>query len=41
MPKNRLQTEPGDVTLVIHPPIEAPVIDAPTAHDAKAFADQV
>jgi 1-acyl-sn-glycerol-3-phosphate acyltransferase len=41
MPKNRLRTEPADVTLVVHDPIPAPVIDRPTARDAKAFADRV
>ena len=41
MPKNRLRTEPADVTLVVHDPIPAPVIAKPTARDAKAFADRV
>jgi len=41
MPKNRLQTEPGDVTIVVHDPIQPPAIAAPTPHDAKAFAERV
>jgi 1-acyl-sn-glycerol-3-phosphate acyltransferase len=41
MKKGRLRTEPGDVTLVVHPPIEPPPIEAPTARDAKALADRV
>jgi len=41
MPKNRLRTEPADVTLVVHDPIAAPAIERPTARDAKAFADRV
>jgi 1-acyl-sn-glycerol-3-phosphate acyltransferase len=39
MPKNRLRTEPADVTLVVHDPIAAPAIERPTARDAKRFAD--
>jgi 1-acyl-sn-glycerol-3-phosphate acyltransferase len=41
MPKGRLRTEPADVRLVIHDPIQPPAIDAPTAADAKALADRV
>jgi len=41
MPKNRLRTEPADVTLIVHDPIPAPVIARPTARDAKGFADRV
>ena len=41
MPKGRLQAEPADVRLVIHDPIPAPVIQAPTARDAKTWANQV
>jgi len=41
MPKNRLQTEPGDVTLVVHEAIQPPALARPTAHDAKAFAERV
>src|SRR5436190_9360395 len=33
MPKGRLRTEPADVTLVIHDPIQPPSLDAPTIHD--------
>ena len=38
MPKGRLRTEPADVKLIIHDPIQPPAIAAPTARDAKAFA---
>jgi 1-acyl-sn-glycerol-3-phosphate acyltransferase len=41
MPKGRLRTEPADVGLVVHDPIPAPAIDAPTPRDAKALADRV
>jgi len=41
MPKGRLRTEPADVTLVVHDPIQPAAIDAPTAHDAKDLADRV
>ena len=41
MPKGRLRTEPADVTLIVHAPIQPPVIDAPTVRDAKALADRV
>src|SRR5205814_2985236 len=41
MPKGRLRTEPADVTLVIHDPIQPPALEAPTPRDAKALADRV
>lgn len=41
MPKGRLRTEPADVRLIVHAPIQAPVVSAPTARDAKALADRV
>jgi len=40
MPKGRLRTEPADVALIVHDPIQPPAIDAPTARDAKALADR-
>jgi 1-acyl-sn-glycerol-3-phosphate acyltransferase len=41
MPKGRLRTEPADVRLIVHDPIEAPALEAPTPRDAKALADRV
>lgn len=41
MPKGRLRTEPADVRLIVHDPIQPPALDAPTVHDAKALADRV
>jgi hypothetical protein len=41
MPKGRLRTEQADVRLVIHDPIPAPAIAAPTVRDAKTWASQV
>ena len=41
MPKGRLRTEPGHVTLVIHDPIQPPEIAEPSVHDAKALAARV
>jgi 1-acyl-sn-glycerol-3-phosphate acyltransferase len=41
MPKGRLRTEPADVELVVHDPIQPPEIENPTARDAKALADRV
>jgi 1-acyl-sn-glycerol-3-phosphate acyltransferase len=41
MPKGRLRTEPADVTLVVHDPIQPPAIESPTARDAKVLADRV
>jgi 1-acyl-sn-glycerol-3-phosphate acyltransferase len=35
MPKGRLRTEPARVSLIVHNPIQPPVIPEPTAHDAK------
>jgi 1-acyl-sn-glycerol-3-phosphate acyltransferase len=40
MPKGRLRTEPADVKLIVHDPIPAPGLDAPTVRDAKALADR-
>jgi 1-acyl-sn-glycerol-3-phosphate acyltransferase len=40
MPKGRLRTEPAEVTLVVHDPIQPPAIDQPTVRDAKALADR-
>jgi 1-acyl-sn-glycerol-3-phosphate acyltransferase len=41
MPKGRLRTEPADVTLVVHDPIQPPALDEPTPRDAKALAARV
>jgi 1-acyl-sn-glycerol-3-phosphate acyltransferase len=41
MPKGRLRTEPADVGLIIHDPIQPPAIDAPTIHDARQLAQRV
>ena len=41
MPKGRLRTEPGDVTLVVHDPIPAPASGRVTIHDARVLADRV
>ena len=41
MPKGRLRTEPGDVTLVVHDPIPAPTLGRATIHDARMLADRV
>jgi 1-acyl-sn-glycerol-3-phosphate acyltransferase len=41
MPKGRLRTEPAQVTLVVHDPIQPPAIAEPTVHDAKALAARV
>jgi len=41
MPKGRLRTEPADVTLIIHDPIQPPLLEAPTPRDAKALAGRV
>jgi 1-acyl-sn-glycerol-3-phosphate acyltransferase len=38
MPKGRLQTEPGDVQLIVHDPIPVPALDRPTVRDARALA---
>jgi 1-acyl-sn-glycerol-3-phosphate acyltransferase len=41
MPKGRLRTEPADVTLVIHDPIQSPAVQEPTVQDAKVLAARV
>jgi 1-acyl-sn-glycerol-3-phosphate acyltransferase len=41
MPKGRLRTEPADVKLVVHDPIQPPALEKPTAKDAKRLADRV
>jgi 1-acyl-sn-glycerol-3-phosphate acyltransferase len=41
MPKGRLRTEPADVRLVVHAPMQPPSIESPTAADAKALADAI
>ena len=41
MPKGRLRTEPADVGLIVHDPIQPPVLRHPNARDAKAIADRV
>jgi 1-acyl-sn-glycerol-3-phosphate acyltransferase len=41
MPKGRLRTEPADVRLIVHDPIQPPAIAQPSVHDAKALADRV
>ena len=41
MPKGRLRTEPANVTLVIHDPIQPAAIAEPTVHDAKELAARV
>ena len=41
MPKGRLRTEPADVGLIVHDPIQPPALDAPTTQDAKILADRV
>jgi 1-acyl-sn-glycerol-3-phosphate acyltransferase len=41
MPKGRLRTEPADVRLIVHDPIQPPVVDAPTIHDARQLAERV
>ena len=38
MPKGRLQTEPGDVRLIVHDPIPAPAVDHPSVRDARTLA---
>jgi 1-acyl-sn-glycerol-3-phosphate acyltransferase len=40
MPKGRLRTEPADVVLIVHDPIQPPRIEAPTVADAKTLADR-
>ena len=41
MPKGRLRTEPGAVTLLVHDPIPTPQLASPTIHDARRLADRV
>lgn len=41
MPKGRLRTEPADVRLIVHDPIEPSVVTDPTIQDARALADRV
>jgi 1-acyl-sn-glycerol-3-phosphate acyltransferase len=41
MPKGRLRTEPAEVRLIVHDPIQPPAIDEPTIQDAKELADRV
>jgi 1-acyl-sn-glycerol-3-phosphate acyltransferase len=41
MPKGRLRTEPGKVTIIIHDPIQPPAIPEPSVHDAKELAGRV
>jgi 1-acyl-sn-glycerol-3-phosphate acyltransferase len=38
MPKGRLRTEPADVELIVHDPIQPPALDQPTVRDARALA---
>jgi 1-acyl-sn-glycerol-3-phosphate acyltransferase len=40
MPKGRLRTEPADVMLIVHDPIQPPALERPTARDAKALAER-
>ncbi len=39
--QGRLRTEPANVTLIVHDPIQPPALDAPTPRDAKALAARV
>jgi 1-acyl-sn-glycerol-3-phosphate acyltransferase len=41
MKKGRLRTEPGDVTLIIHDPIQPLALANPGPRDAKELADRV
>jgi 1-acyl-sn-glycerol-3-phosphate acyltransferase len=41
MPKGRLRTEPADVRLIIHDPIQPAALSNPTIQDAKDLADRV
>src|SRR4029079_1545662 len=41
MPKGRLRTEPAHVRLVVHDPIQPPIVESPTVQDAKALAERV
>ena len=41
MPKGRLRTEPANVRLIVHDPIQPPALRSPSAQDAKTLADRV
>jgi 1-acyl-sn-glycerol-3-phosphate acyltransferase len=41
MQKGRLRTEPGNVRLIVHDPIQPPSLEAPTVRDAKELAERV
>jgi 1-acyl-sn-glycerol-3-phosphate acyltransferase len=41
MPKGRLRTEPADVRLIVHDPIQPPAVADPTIRDARALAGRV
>ena len=41
MPKGRLRTEPADVSLIVHEPIQPPSVETPTTGDARALAARV
>ena len=41
MPKGRVTTRPGRVTVVVHEPVAAPKIDEPTVADARALAAKI
>lgn len=41
MPKGRLRTEPADVSLIIHDPIQPPALGTPTTRDARSLAQRV
>ena len=41
MQKGRLRTEPGNVELIVHDPIETPAMASPSVRDAKRLADRV
>jgi 1-acyl-sn-glycerol-3-phosphate acyltransferase len=40
MPKGRLRTEPADVMVVVHEPIQPSALGTPTVHDARALAER-
>ena len=41
MPKGRLRTEPADVRLIVHDPIQPPAVETATPHDARELAERV
>ena len=41
MPKGRLRTEPANVSLIIHDPIQPPALGTPTTSDARSLAQRV